>query len=109
MASTSLRFARLSILQLAAGRTAPPATAARAPPLLPLPRRKLVVLPAAQARRGRRSRGPARRDLLLRGRARRRRLPACLRLARCVPGGAYGRCGRDPARLPRAVDGRTGL
>ena len=78
-------------------------------------RRQLVQLPAAQARRGHPGQGDrARGDLLLRGRRRRLRLPARLRLG---PGREIDitkevRTGDfivHAARLPRPVDGRPRL
>ena len=75
------------------------------------PRRELVLLPAAQARRDARGRGRTRGDLLLRDRG--PRLPAGLRHARPpdrrAGRGEHGRRDPDPARLARAVDRRARL
>ena len=73
--------------------------------------RQLVVLPAAQARRGHpRRRDRARGDLLLRGRRRRLRLPARVRPGHRHPRGGPLRRPRAAAeRLPRPVDGRARL
>ncbi len=74
--------------------------------------RLLVVLPAAQARRGPARRVGAGGDLLLRGRPGRHGLPARLRLAgtshRRPRGGPQRRCRPHPARLARPVDGAAG-
>ena len=77
----------------------------------PHPRGELVLVSAAQARRGRaRRRDRARGDLLLRGRQRRLRLPARLRPGdRHLPGGPHRRHRAAAQRLPRTVDGGARL